>query len=501
MGKLLHRHLERNAQTDPQGEALVDPAAGVRWTWTELDRLATATAGRLQTEGLSRGDRAILVMPNRPEFAVGLFGVFKAGGVVVPVNPRFTARELAYIVKTSEASLVIHDPALEQVVTDALALAESPIRTIAAPELLQTPNGAIQAHPVDVQPDDLAQLIFTSGTTGAPKGAMLSHRAVSAVATMFVGEMDIRPRDRVLSLMPMTHSAVLNLTFLGAVSAGAVNVIGNYTPAGLPQMVHQERCTHFFGAPIAYFMSAKLTNLAEFDLSSMKRWAYGGAPTSREQVLAIREKYGPNIACVYGLTEAGPNGTLLEPAEQVEHAGSVGRRATSNTEIRLVDERGNDVAPGEVGEILLRTTSAMDGYWRNDGATRETLRNGWIWTGDLARQDAAGYLFIVDRKKDVVITGGVNVYPKEVEEVLARHPAVEECAVFGVPHPEWGESVTAVYVARGGAEVAATELRTFCSEGLAGYKVPRSFHAVPALPRNSNGKVLKHDLKQRFAPA
>lgn len=498
MGELLHWYLERNSRQDPHGEALVDPAAGVRWTWAELDSLATAAARRLRAGGLGRGDRAVLIMPNRPEFGVGLFAVLKAGGAVVPVNPRFTARELAHIVKTSEASLVVYDPALRQVVTDALALAESQPLTLPAPDLVNAEAVATEALPDDLTPDDLAELIFTSGTTGAPKAAMLSHRAVAASASMFVAEMDIQPRDRVLSMMPLTHSAVLNLTFLGAACAGATNVIGNYSPAGLPQIVQQERCNHFFGAPVAYFMTAKLANLADFDMSSMKRWAYGGAPTSREQVLAIRAKFGPSIACVYGLTEAGPNGTLLEPKDQVEHAGSIGRRATNNTEFRLVDEHGRDVAPGVVGEILLRTASAMDGYWRNEVATRETLRDGWIWTGDLARLDEEGYLFIVDRKKDVVITGGVNVYPKEVEEVLARHPAVEECAVFGVPHAEWGESVVAAYVPRGGAEAPPEALREFCSGQLAGFKVPRAFHAVPALPRNSNGKILKQDLKQRF---
>ncbi|HEY3368390.1 MAG TPA: AMP-binding protein [Symbiobacteriaceae bacterium] len=498
MGELLHHLLERNALNDPQGEALVDPAVGVRWTWAELDRMATKSAHGLQAEGLGRGDRAVLIMPNRPEFAVGLFAVLKAGGVVVPVNPRFTARELAHIVKTSEAALVIHDPSLQQVVADSLSLAQSPARSLPAPRLLEPPAGAGGVLPADLTPADLAELIFTSGTTGAPKGAMLSHGAVAMAAAMFAAEMDIRLGDRVLSMMPLTHSAVLNLTFLGAAAAGATNVIGNYSPGGLPQIVQQERCTHFFGAPVAYFMSAKLPNLAEFDLSSMKRWAYGGAPTSREQVLAIRAKFGPNIACVYGLTEAGPNGTLLEPADQVEHAGSIGRRGTFNTEIRLVDEHGHDVAPGTVGEILLRTTSAMDGYWRNEAATGETIRDGWIWTGDMARRDEDGYIFIVDRKKDVVITGGVNVYPKEVEEVLNRHPAVEECAVFGVSHPEWGESVVVAYVARGGAEASEAALRDFCNEHLAGFKVPRAFHVVPALPRNSNGKVLKADLRQQF---
>jgi len=498
MGELLHHMLERNARKFPNAEALVDPAAGVRWTWAELDRLAAQAAGTLQSRGLKRGDRALLFMPNRPEMVVGIFAVWKLGGVVVPVNPRFTAFELAHVLRDSEAALLIHDPALTPQVGGALAsCGDLGASALPATALL---NGSAAAPflPSDLSPTDLAELIYTSGTTGAPKGAALTHEAVRATAAMFAYEMSIRPGDRVLSLMPITHSAVLNLTVLGATYAGAANIIGSFTPQLLAQLVHQEKCTHFFGAPVAYLMLIRLPNLHEYDFSTMKAWAYGGAPMSREQVLAVWEKLGPNLFCVYGLTEAGPNGTLLEPNEQLSHPGSVGRRATVNTELRIVDDQGQDVPPGAVGEILLRTESAMAGYWKNEAATREVLQDGWIRTGDLARRDEKGYIYIVDRKKDVVIVGGVNVYPREVEDALAAHPAVEECAVFGVPHPEWGETVAAAYVIRGDAAPSAEELRSYCAARLAAYKIPRLWKAVPALPRNSNGKVLKRELRRLF---
>ncbi|MFZ5828101.1 MAG: class I adenylate-forming enzyme family protein [Bacillota bacterium] len=499
MAELLHRMLERNAHKYPDTEALVDPAAGVRWSWAELDRLATRAALGLQAQGLKRGDRAILFMPNRPEMAVGLFAVWKAGGVVVPVNPRFTAFELAHVVRNSEARLVVHDPALGPVATAAAEQAGNGATVLAAGALLEPGDLPAGSLPTDLTMTDLAELIYTSGTTGAPKGAALTHAAIATVSAMFAYELNIRPGDRVLSLMPMTHSAVLNLTVLGAVYAGAVNVIGNYTPPLLAQYVQQERCTHFFGAPVAYFMTAKMVpNLSEYDLSSMKAWAYGGAPMSREQVLAVRAKFGPNLYCVYGLTEAGPNGTLLEPADQVEHAGSVGRRATVNVDLRIVDDAGSDVGLGELGEVLLKTPTAMVGYWKNEQATRDTMKDGWIHTGDLARRDEDGFIYIVDRKKDLIITGGVNVYPREVEEVLATHPAVEECSVVGIPHAEWGETVVAVYVPKGGAQATADELRSHCEAKLAGYKVPRLYEPVEALPRNSNGKILKHELRKRF---
>lgn len=498
MCELLQRLVERNAQKYPQMEALVDPAAGVRWNWRELDAHATQAAYHLAQAGARRGDRVVLFMPNRAEYPVAFFGTLKVGAAAVPVNPRFTVSELAHILRDSGAAVLVHDPALAAVAAGAREQAGSQAALVAAPDLLGSGAPAV-ALPADLQPTDMAEIIYTSGTTGAPKGAVLSHQAVYATASMFAYELDIRHGDRVLNLMPMTHSAVLNLTFLGACYAGATNVIGNYTPDLLPKLVQAERTTHFFGAPVAYLLSARLPNIREFDLSSMKRWAYGGAPMLKEQIMAVRPVYGDKMVCVYGLTEAGPNGTALFPEEQVEHAGSVGRRATVNTELRIVRGDGTDVAPGEIGEIVLRTTSAMDGYWKNEKATRETLREGWIYTGDLGRFDEQGYIFVVDRKKEMIITGGVNVYPKEVEEVLIRHPAVEECAVFGVPHPEWGESVVAAYVPKGGQPADAAELERHCAEHLARYKVPRKFVPVEALPRNSNGKVLKRELSKGLA--
>ncbi len=497
MGELIHRLLERGSQKYPHAEALCDPAAGVRWTWQELYGHSLRGVQHLLAAGLRRGDRVILFMPNRPEYAVGLFAALRAGGVVVPVNARFTASELSHIVRDSEAAVILYDPGLEPVVNAALVLAASHARAIAAPALLAELDAALPL-PADLDPADLAEIIYTSGTTGAPKGAMLTHNAVYAVCSMFAYEMEIHPEDRVLNLMPMTHSAVLNLTFLGAVYAGAASVIGNYTPVLLPQLVHQERCTHFFGAPVAFLFSAKLPNLAEFDLSSMKRWAYGGASMSREQVVAVKSRLGSNLVCVYGLTEAGPNGTLLTISEQDTHAGSIGRRGTVNTEVRIVRVDGTDVAPGEIGEIILRTPSMMQGYWRNPAATAETLRDGWVWTGDLAVHDEQGYMTVVDRRKDMIISGGVNVYPREVEEVLARHPAVEECAVFGVAHPEWGESVVAAVVLRSGVTVALAELEAHCAQHLARFKVPRHFQIRASLLRNSNGKILKHVMREEF---
>lgn len=498
MGELLHRMLERNARKYPKVEAVVDPAAGVRWTWAELDRLATRAAATLQERGLKKGDRALLYMPNRPEMAVGLFAVWKLGGVVVPANPRFTGFELAHLLRDSEAALLIHDPALAPQVGEALSAEGVPAAAaVPAPALLEE-HDREPVLPDDLSSADLAQLIYTSGTTGAPKGAAHTHDSVYATASMFAYEMSIRPGDRVLNVMPMTFSAVLNLTVMGATYAGATNVIGNYTPQLMAQLIHQERCTLVFGAPVAYLMLLKLPNLQEYDFSSVKNWTYGGAPMAREQVLAVREKLGSNLYCLYGLTEAGPNGTFLEPADHVEHAGSAGCRATVNTEIRIVDEEGRDVPPGVVGEVLLRTTSAMSGYWRNEKATRETIVDGWIRTGDLGRRDEDGFIYIVDRAKDMVIVGGINVYPREVEEALVTHPGVEECAVFGIPHPEWGETIVAAYVPREGAETPAEELRRHCAARLAEYKIPRIFEAVPALPRNSNGKVLKHELRKRW---
>jgi len=492
MAEALHRLLERNARKYPAKLAVRYPAGNLAWTWQDLNARANAAAAALVQAGIRPGDRVALLIPNRPGFVQAYFGILKAGGVVVPINVRLTAGEASYILQDSGARALIADPTLRE--TAERAAAGTGVERILGSDELDAPGLAADPdRPSSL--DALAEILYTSGTTGRPKGVELTHNAVHSVASMMAYEIDIRQDDKVLILMPLTHSAPLNLTLLGAVYCGAASVLGDFTPGALVDFSETEKTTHFFGAPVAYLLGAKLLADSPRDLSSAKCWVYGGAPMSREAVQGVRRAFPGKLVSVYGLTESGPNGVALHDEEHEAHAGSIGRAGVVNVEMRVVTPEGRDVPPGEAGEIIMRTPSALVGYHGNPQATREALRDGWVWTGDIARIDEEGYLWIMDRKKDVIISGGVNVYPKEVEDVLSTHPGVADVAVIGVPHPEWGETVAAVLVARGGQPTEA-ELQSFVRERLADFKVPRLFRFVAAIPRNASGKILKHSLRE-----
>lgn len=342
--------------------------------------------------------------------------------------------------------------------------------------------------------DDLSTILYTSGTTGKPKGVLFSYRNILAVAQMIAIEMEVKPESRILLMMPLTHSAPLHLFLMSSMLVGATSVLTpTFTPDLLIDSVENERTTHFFGAPVAYLLTASHPRLQSADLSSMKWWVYGGAPLSESEIRQIEKAFNAELTCVYGLTEAGPSGSLLFAHEHKEKAGSVGKRAPFGTELRIVNELGEDVAIGEIGEIVLYGEGNMVGYYKEVEATKAAFIDGWIKTGDLARFDEDGYIWIVDRKKDVIISGGVNIYPKEIEDRILQFGGIFEVAVVGVPHEEWGETVKAIYAAK--TQIDEQELKDYLTEHLAKYKIPRLFEQVDALPRNASGKILKHQLK------
>ncbi|KKM08774.1 hypothetical protein SY88_21930 [Clostridiales bacterium PH28_bin88] len=496
MGELLHHMLERNARKYPALPALRYPPADRTVTWGQLNARANALARRLVQAGVEKDRKVALFIPNRPEFVIAFFAVLKAGGVVVPVNVRLTAGEVAYILENSDSVGIIYDPALEKVAQEAATQSGNQVFMISTGELSDTDSNGDMGIPASL--DDTAEILYTSGTTGKPKGVVLTHNAVHSVASMMAYFTRIDFGDRTLLLMPLTHSAPLNLFMLAGVYAGATGVLGDFMPQTMLDYTQNEKATHFFGAPVAYLLASRLPNFDSYDLSSAKYWVYGGAPMAKEAVQLVQAKFPGRLMGVYGLTECGPNGMALFQEEHAAKAGSIGWRGTVNTEIRVVDADGNDVPPGGAGEIIIHSLSNMTGYYKNAEATRETLKDDWVWTGDIARKDEDDYVWILDRKKDVIITGGVNVYPKEVEDVLALHPAVADSAVVGVPHPDWGETVTAVIVAKPGSSPTAEDVKNFCSQRLADFKVPRVVHFVETVPRNASGKILKHVLREHY---
>lgn len=491
--------LERNARKYPQSEAVVGMVQ--RLTFTELDFLANAAAHGLKENGIGEGDKVVLFMPNVPEFVVAYFAVQRLKAVIVPINAKLTQKEIEYILDHSDAkALIAHELLFEAVKgleTDLLLIktGEAVEGWLSFNEFSET--AAAEAISSDAKEDEPSTILYTSGTTGQPKGVLFSHRNILSVAQMICVEMEMKPESRLLHMMPLSHSAPLHLFLAAGMIVGAKHVlVPTFTPDLLLDTVEKERTTHFFGAPVAYLMTAKHPEIGERDLSSMKWWIYGSAPLSAGEVKFVQEAFKTdNLVCVYGLTEAGPSGTLMTGPEHADKAGSIGKRAALHTELRIVDNEGEDIAPGEVGEILLRGEGNMLGYYKNDEATKAAFTGDWLKTGDLAKFDEDGFIWIVDRKKDLIISGGVNIYPKEIEEVLLSHPDIHETAVIGVPHAEWGETVKAYFAA--GRELEAGEIKSFVSEHLASFKIPRLFEQVEALPRNASGKILKQPLRER----
>lgn len=488
----LSQLLERNARKYPDNEAVV--SMGKRLTFGEIDGLTNNLAQALKERGIGRGDKVVLFMPNVPEFVTAYFAVQRLNAVIVPINAKLGQKEIEYILNHSDAKALLAHEGLFDAVKDLKKEGLLMIKTgdaVDGWESFSALANEPSTEPLtsDAGDDEPSTILYTSGTTGKPKGVLFSHRNVLTVAGMICVEMEMKPESRLLHMMPLSHSAPLHLFLAAGMIVGAKHVlVPTFTPDLLLDAVEGERTTHFFGAPVAYLMTAKHPDIATRDLSSMKWWIYGSAPLSAGEVKFIQDAFRTdNLVCVYGLTEAGPSGTLMTGSEHAEKAGSIGRRAALHTEIRIVDDAGQDVKPGEVGEILLR-------YYKNEEATKETFLGDWLKTGDLAKFDEDGFIWIVDRKKDLIISGGVNIYPKEIEEVLLAHPDIHEAAVIGVPHAEWGETVKAYFAAS--REVNAEDIKAFVSEQLASFKVPRLIEQVEALPRNASGKILKQPLRE-----
>ncbi|MCG7344162.1 long-chain-fatty-acid--CoA ligase [Sporosarcina sp. ACRSL] len=490
--------LERNARKYPETEAVV--SMGKRTTYKELNTRVNRFGNALLSNGIHKGSKVALFLPNVEEFIVAYFAIQRIGAIVVPINVKLTTEELAYVLNHSDAeALIAHELLFETVKT-----LNSPSILIKTGEATGNWNSfetLIQqaderSIACSMKEDDESTILYTSGTTGNPKGVLFSYRNILTVASMIAVEMEVKPESRILLMMPLSHSAPLHLFMMAAVYVGATCVLTpTFTPDLLIDAVEKEKTTHFFGAPVAYLLTAGHPRLKEANLSSMKWWIYGGAPLSANEVKMVQTAFRTdNLVCVYGLTEAGPSGSLLLAEEHITKSGSVGRRAPLHTELRIVNEQGMDVQPGEIGEIVLFGEGNMLGYYKNEEATKEAFIGDWLKTGDLAKFDEDGYIWIVDRKKDLIISGGVNIYPKEIEETILRFPGIREVAVVGVPHPEWGETVKAVFAAAN--PIDSGELKAFLTEHLAKYKVPRLYEQVEALPRNASGKILKQPLRE-----
>ena len=484
-------------------------------TFTQWNDRANRLANGLLGLGLAPGDRVALLAYNRVEWMEFYVALARAGLVAVPINFRLTSPEIAYIVEHSEASaFIVHDELLDRVAPMRAMLPVAPHRYVQLGG--EAADGwvgyealiaaASDAPPVvAVLPGDASALMYTSGTTGKPKGAIRSHEGSTLIALATALEMGFTRDDTALLVMPMCHanSLYFSHTFVHLGATCVIDDRRSFDPEALLATLAGQKVTFTSLVPTHYIMMLGLSDAvkAKYDVSRVDKLMISSAPARRETKLAILEHFrNGKLYELYGSTEAGWV-TLLRPEEQIDKLGSVGREWAGSGPIRLLDAQGNEVPDGEVGELYSRSPYVFDGYWKNPQKTAESMRGAWCSVGDMARRDADGFIYLVDRKSNMIISGGENIYPSEVESVLGAHPSVKDVAVVGVPHPKWGEAVHAVVVLHQHAQATEAELLDWCRGSIAGYKRPQSvrFVADDEMPRTATGKILHRLLRDRLA--
>ncbi|TMD61934.1 MAG: long-chain fatty acid--CoA ligase [Chloroflexi bacterium] len=496
-----------------QGNRLAIQHGEQQLTYAELNQRVGQLARALQSLGVCPGDRVVLVQRNGPALFETLFACFRAGAAVVPVNVRLHPEEVAFICQDCKAKVLV---ATGEYATSALqAHKQMPelqlvgVESIADAldyETLLSASDSMKAD-AEVDPDDLAWLFYTSGTTGKPKGAMLTHRNLLAMMMNYFADVNpLAPEDVVLHAAPLTHGS--GLFGLPAIAKGATSII-LHTPSFDPQtvfaLIQDLRVTTIaFLAPTQIKMMLN-GPYRSYDLSSLRCIPYGGGPMYVEDMKQAVEAFGPVLVQIYGQGEAPMTISYLRREEHVTHGDPLAERRLASAgiprtdvEVRIVDDDDHEVTAGKIGEIAARGSVVMAGYWNRPDETAESLRGGWLHTGDIGMMDEQGYLYLLDRKKDMIISGGNNIYPREIEEVLLKHPAIYEVAVIGVPDPLWGESVKAIVALRSGMTVTEEEVNGLCRQHLASYKKPRTVEFVQELPKNAYGKILKRELREQY---
>jgi long-chain acyl-CoA synthetase len=463
-----------------------------------LDEGSKRVAGMLREKGVGPGDRVGIMLPNVPYFPIVYYGILRAGAVVVPMNVLLKGREVGFYLKDSGAKVLF---AWGDFGEAAGAGADE-----AGAELIAVAPGAFEqlvmaAEPVqgvvDRAGDDDAVILYTSGTTGTPKGAQLTHDNLRRNAEVSRGLHDTSADDVILGALPLFHSFGQTCTLNAGIGAGAtITLLPRFDPAKALEIIQRDKVTIFMGVPTMYGAMLHAPGREDADLSSLRLCVSGGASLPLELMREFEAAFDAVILEGYGLSETSPVASFNHSAEN-RKSGSIGTPIEGG-EMKVVDADDNEVPTGEVGEIVIKGHNVMKGYWGRDDATQEAIRDGWFHSGDMAKVDEDGYFFIVDRKKDMIIRGGYNVYPREVEEVLYEHPAVREAAVVGIPHPDWGEEVGAAVALKEGESVTAQELRDYVKEQVASYKYPREIWFVDELPKGPTGKILKRDIQ---APA
>jgi long-chain acyl-CoA synthetase len=464
-------------------------------TYEQLDEASARAAALLKSKGIEPGDRVGIMLPNVPYFAVAYYGVLRAGGVVVPMNVLLKGREVSFYLKDPEAKLLFawHD----------FADAANTGAEETGAEVIEVKPGEFEKLLAEHDPaaevagredDDTAVILYTSGTTGTPKGAELTHANLRRNAEVAVGLAEANEEDVLLGALPLFHSFGQTCGLNASIKAGSLlTMIPRFDPGKALEIIERDKVTVFQGVPTMYVAMLNHDGKDDADTSSLRACMSGGSAMPVEVMRGFEEAFGCQVLEGYGLSETSPVASFNHP-DRERKPGSIGT-PIDGVEMRVVDEDGNEVDQGEVGEIAIKGHNVMKGYWRKDDATEEAIKDGWFHSGDMGKVDEDGYFFIVDRKKEMIIRGGYNVYPREIEEVMYEHPAVAECAVVGVPDDSMGEEVGAAVALKKGEEVSEDELRDYVKGEVANYKYPRKIWFVDELPKGPTGKILKREIE------
>jgi fatty-acyl-CoA synthase len=491
--------LERLAALWPGREALTDPDRDLRYTYDDLHRRDLAVTSGLARRGVAPGDRVVALLHNSVAMLDLFFACGRLGAIFVPLNWRLSAREIARLLEETEPSVVISgaefvDLARARGHNAELMVVDDPA---AFPDLLQEPGGLPTAA---VRMSDPWLILFTGGTTGMPKGAILTHGSITWNAINTAVSWGLSESDAGPTFTPMFHTGGWNVFTLPLLMLGGRTILAQrFDPAQALRIIETEKPTVFFAVPTMFQLMAEDSGFQRTDMSCL-RWAISGGAPLPEPVYNVWKGKVRIFKQGYGLTEVGPNNFATPDAAAARKQGTVGR-PTYFAAARIVDDTGQDLPDGSPGELLLAGPHMCAGYWRRPDATADAIRDGWFHTGDIAMRDDEGFYYIVDRKKDMIITGGENVFPTEVETVLYEHDAVREAAVVGIPDEIWGEQITAVVSLKPGSSCTADELRGHVRANLARYKVPKEFVIVDDIPKSAAGKILRTEARRMITEA
>jgi fatty-acyl-CoA synthase len=493
----------RRALLTPNREAIVDNIQKKRYTFKDMDKRANRVARLLLDSGVRKGDRVAVYSKNRFDFLDLLFACGKIGAILTPFNIRLTKPEVEHLIKKTQPSIVFYDPDMGTQFAelrsylgkqDIVVMGDEAFDSDPSIYSLMTKKASSAVERPSITLDDPYLIVFTGGTTGLPKGAILSHRLVFWNSVNTIVSWGLRPDDIQPLLFPLFHTGGINVLLIPFYHLGATSIVmGDFNIDETLKVIEDEKCSIVIGVPTMFNMMSESSNFTKTNFDSVRVFISGGAPCP----VAIMEKYwerGKILKMGYGLTEVGPNNFFLPESEVKRKPSSVGF-PVFHCDMRVVDDHGNDVLTGDHGELLLRGPHIFSGYWDEPEETAKTIEpDGWVHTGDIVMKDEEGFYFITGRKKDMFISGGENVYPTEIEELLYKHPSILEAAVVGVPHEKWGEVGKAVIVLKQGKNLSEEQILEYLDGKLAHYKIPKQYEFRDELPKSAAGKILKREL-------